>query len=198
MFVQIIQGKTSDATGLRRQLEHWDQQLKAGAVGYCGTTSGVAEDSTFVGLVRFESEEAARRNSQRPEQGQWWAETQGYFDSEVTFHDGNEVDTLLSGGSDDAGFVQVIQGRARDKARLKQLGDEILEWFPAIRPDYVGGVIAWEGAHFIEVAYFTSEEAARRGEQQVGESDKAGQFRQWMDQVDDLTYIDLKDPWLFS
>lgn len=94
--------------------------------------------------------------------------------------------------------MQVIQGSARDKARLKQLGDEILEWFPTIRPDYIGRVMAWEGDRFIEFAYFTAEEAARKGEQQVGESDKAGHFRQSMDQVHDLTYIDLKDPWLFS
>lgn len=67
MFVQIIQGKTSDAAGLWRQLERWDQELKAGAVCYLGTTSGVAEDGTFMALARFESAEAAaRRNAQRP------------------------------------------------------------------------------------------------------------------------------------
>ena len=29
-------------------------------------------DGRMVALVRFDSEEAARRNSDRPEQGAWW------------------------------------------------------------------------------------------------------------------------------
>ena len=35
---------------------------------------GMCDDGTFVALARFESAEAARRNSDRPEQGEWWAE----------------------------------------------------------------------------------------------------------------------------
>ena len=35
--------------------------------------------------ARFESEEAAQANSDRPEQGAWWAETAKVFDGEATF-----------------------------------------------------------------------------------------------------------------
>lgn len=198
MFVQVMKGRTSDIDGLRRQLERWDKELRPGAAGYLGGTLGVAEDATFVGLVRFESEEAARRNSNRPEQDAWWSETQQHFDGEVSFQDCTEVETYLVGDPDDAGFVQVVQGRARDKARLQELDQRVLEWFPGMRPDFLGSVRAWEGDRFTEAAYFTSEAAAREGEQRVSESDKAADFQQWLDQVDDITFIDVKSPWLFS
>ena len=75
MFIQVIQGKTNDAEGLRRRLDEWVEKLGPGAQGFQGTTGGVAEDGTAVFIARFESEEAARANSDRPEQGQWWEET---------------------------------------------------------------------------------------------------------------------------
>jgi hypothetical protein len=40
----------------------------------------VTDDGRFVLLARFESEEAARRNNARHEQGQWWTETEKYLD----------------------------------------------------------------------------------------------------------------------
>jgi hypothetical protein len=51
----------------------------------------VTEDGRFVALARFESAEAARRNIDRPEQGQWWTETAKLFPSEVTFRDSSHV-----------------------------------------------------------------------------------------------------------
>ena len=36
------------------------------------------------------------------------------FSGDAAFHDCRDVEQLLGGGSDDAGFVQVIQGRTRD------------------------------------------------------------------------------------
>src|SRR4051794_20591525 len=106
MFMQVIQGTTNDAAGLRRQMERWDDEMGAGATGFLGTTGGVAEDGTAIVLARFESEQAARANSDRREQGAWWDETAKYFDGDVTFRDCPEVDITLAGGSDDAGFVQ--------------------------------------------------------------------------------------------
>jgi hypothetical protein len=58
--------------------------------------------------VRFDSAEVARRNSERPEQGAWWAETEKCFDGPVTFFDCPQVDVWMQGGSDDAGFVHVV------------------------------------------------------------------------------------------
>src|SRR3712207_6106901 len=63
MFVQVIEGQTNDAGALRSQFGKWDREVKAGATGFLGSTAGVSEDGTFVAMARFESEEAARTNS---------------------------------------------------------------------------------------------------------------------------------------
>jgi hypothetical protein len=195
MFIQVIQGRTTDAAGLRRQFDRWDQELGAGAKGYLGTTGGVAEDGTAIFLARFESEDAARANSERPEQGGWWNETAKYFDGEVTFRDCREVDTTLAGGSDDAGFVQVMQGRARDRDRLRQLEAEFLPKMTEQRPDVIGSVRGWDGDVFTEAIYFTSEADARKGEAAMaGQTDPS--FDEYTSLVEDLTFIDLKEPWL--
>ena len=68
MFVQVIQGPVSDATAARAQFEKWMTELAPGAIGWLGSTAGVTDDGTLVALARFESEEAARQNSDRPEQ----------------------------------------------------------------------------------------------------------------------------------
>jgi hypothetical protein len=66
MFVQVIQGQVSDAARVRAQLDQWVEQVAPGAVGWLGSTSGVTDDGTLIALARFESAEAARRNSDRP------------------------------------------------------------------------------------------------------------------------------------
>ena len=45
----------------------------------------MTEDGRFIALARFASEEAAQRNSQRPEQDQWWTQTATLFSGEPTF-----------------------------------------------------------------------------------------------------------------
>ncbi|MGH8826627.1 MAG: hypothetical protein ACRDVZ_03295, partial [Jiangellaceae bacterium] len=84
MFVQVIQGRVSDEGQVRTAFDRWVDDLAPGATGWLGSTAGVTEDGRFVALVRFESEEAARRNSDRPEQGAWWAETSQLFIGEAT------------------------------------------------------------------------------------------------------------------
>ncbi len=69
MFVQVITARTSDAAQVRAALDRWNEELAPGAEGWLGSTSGVTEDGRLVALARFESEEAAQRNSDRPEQG---------------------------------------------------------------------------------------------------------------------------------
>src|SRR6266540_2840622 len=100
MFIQVIQGKIGDVDGLREAVERWGEEVGPTATGWLGTTGGATADGTAIAVVRFESEEAARRNSERPEQGQWWAEASKYFAGDVTFHDCAEVVTFGDGGSD--------------------------------------------------------------------------------------------------
>ena len=80
MVVQIMEGRCNDAEAMKRQGEKWDAELRPGAKGYLGVTAGVTDDGRSISIVRFESEEAARANSDRPEQGEWWAETEKLFD----------------------------------------------------------------------------------------------------------------------
>src|SRR5260370_13534165 len=87
MFVQVIGGQVSDPEQVHAALELWSGQLAAGAPGWLGSTAGVTEDGRFVALARFGSEEAARRNSDRPEQGQWRMEASKPFTGEAIFRD---------------------------------------------------------------------------------------------------------------
>ncbi len=66
MFVQVITAKVVDREGLSRQLDRWERELRPGAEGFLGSTSGATDEGRFIALVRFESEEAAQRNSDRP------------------------------------------------------------------------------------------------------------------------------------
>jgi hypothetical protein len=121
MFVQVIRGQVSDPGQVRNALDRWAEQLAAGATGWLGSTAGVTEDGRFMALARFESEQAARRNSDRPEQNQWWMETSKLFTGEVTFRDSSDVDVDVAGEPDKAGFVQIMQGRGSDPERAQEL-----------------------------------------------------------------------------
>ncbi len=85
MFVQVITGKTSNAAQIRAAMDRWVEELAPGAEGWLGSTAGVTEDGRLVALARFESAEAAQRNSERPEQDQWWADTAQLLDGDATF-----------------------------------------------------------------------------------------------------------------
>ncbi len=197
MFAQVIQGRTGDAVGLWNRLEEWDRSLKPGAAGFLGATSGVSDDGEFITIARFESEEAAKTNSDRPEQGEWWAETEKLLEGEVRFYDSTEVDLMLSGGSDDAGFVQVMQGQVKDKQRLLEFEAGAQVWMQENRPDVIGSIRAWQGNEFSEFIYFTSEEDARAGEKQEVPAEM-GSEEEWGDIMGDMKFIDLRNPFFSS
>jgi hypothetical protein len=64
------------------------------------------------------------------------------FSGDVTFHDCREVVEFGRGGSDDAGFVQVIRGRVRDAERMRTLNDRYESVRGDFRPDLIGGLVA--------------------------------------------------------
>jgi hypothetical protein len=201
MFIQVIQGSTRDPQGLRRQFDRWAEELAPGAKGYLGSTGGVTEEGTVVMMARFDSEESARANSARPEQGAWWSETEKYFEGDVSFRDCAEGEVTLGGGSDDAGFVQIVQGRATDRARILAIESKWEPQMKEVRPDLIGSVRGWDGDYFVEAAYFTSEAAAREGEAKVKEMatpDVVSEFEEYGTLVPDMAYTDLRDPWLLT
>jgi len=201
MFLQVFHGRVTEAATVRQGLEDWIARLAPGARGWLGSTEGVTDDGTFVAVARFDSPEAARRNSGRAEQGEWWSEMSKLFVGGVTFHDCSQVSAFRGGGSDDAGFVQVMQGRTRDMARLRAISAELEQQFPDLRPDLLGFLV---GEHdddprgFTFVGYFTSEDAARAGEREQPPPQAADLLREEMDLMQDVVYFDLREPWLHS
>lgn len=200
MFVQVIQGQVSDPAAVRAAFDRWIQDLAPGVEGWLGSTAGVTDDGRFIAIARFESEEAARRNSDRPEQDAWWSETAKLFSDEATFTDSTDVTVDVTGDPDDAGFVQVIQGRNSDPARAKELmGQDSTEW-AAFRPDVIGSVVAGNAdGTYTMVAYFTSEEEAREGERK----EPPPALKAQMDEMSALNvgtpdFFDLREPWLYS
>jgi hypothetical protein len=196
MFVQVIEGRTTDAEGLERQLDRWQSEVRPGAIGYLGVTSGITEDGRSIALVRFESAEAARANSERAEQSAWWAETEKYFDGEVEFAESSDVTEYLGGGSNEAGFVQIMKVAGIDRATVERL-DGSFDQFADLRPDLLGGLRVWTGPdRYVEAAYFTSEAEARAGEQQELPEELQATMAEFQDVMAKTEYIDLKDPLL--
>jgi hypothetical protein len=197
MFVQVIKGHTSDPEGLRRQSETGRDRVESGAIGFLGTTAGIADDGTFIALARFTDQASAQANSERPEQGEWWEGMAKYFDGEPTFRESSDVSLLFEGGSDTAGFVQIMEGTVKDRAKAQVFETpELMEELRAARPDLIGAIRVWfDGGAFVEAAYFTSEAEARQGES----SDAfAGPQQDFVDLFGELTFTDLRDPILVT
>ena len=200
MFVQVIQGQVSDRDQVRAQFDKWVTELLPGSVGWLGSTAGVTDDGRLIVLARFESEEAARQNSDRPEQTAWWEETSRLFTDEPVFHNSTSVDVDTPGDPARAGFVQVMQGRSSDPDRVRELmANDPTDW-QAFRPEILGTVsVGHESGAWTMAIYFTSEEAARKGERK----EPPPEMQEMMTEMDALTigepvFFDLKDPWLHA
>lgn len=198
MFIQVITAaKVVDREGLRRQVENWDAELRPGAEGFLGSTSGVTDDGRLVVLARFESESAALRNNARPEQGAWWSETEKMLE-DVTFRNSVDVITMRGGGSDAAGFVQVMRGRVVDPAKMDQLRSRTAEFEAAMadhRPDVLGDVtVVHADGSYTDAVYFTSEAEARRNEANPLPPELQEMFQEWTAAVTVDEYLDLRDP----
>lgn len=197
MFVQIVRGKVKDADALRAAIERWVKELKPGAIGYLGSTSGVADDGTGVFVARFDSEASARANSDRPEQTDWWNNTASkLWEGDVTFLDFNDVEVSAGGGSDSAGFVQIMFGKVKDVAADKELGRRMDAQMGSVRPDVIGSVTGYmPDGRFAMVIYFTSEAEAREGEKKDMPAELQGAMQDAMANVEgEVEFVDLRNP----
>ena len=201
MFVQVITGKTSKAAQVRAAMDRWVDELAPGAQGWLGSTAGVTEDGRFIALARFESEEAAQRNSDRFEQDRWWADTAQLLDGEATFRNSVNVMPDLRGDPDKAGFVQIMQGeQGPDPERAQELMNQNRDEWAAFRPEVLGSLgAAHPDSTWTMALYFTSEAEAREGEAK----EPPPRLQAQMEEMDKLSvgtpeYFDLKDPWLTS
>ena len=200
MFVQVIKGRVADPARVKAALDRWAEELAPGAEGWLGTTAGVTEDGRFIAAARFESEAAARRNSDRPEQDRWWSETSRLFDGEPSFLDSSDVQVDTNGDPATATFVQVMQGRTSDPERARRLmAEDATDWH-AFRPDMLGSVAAGhDGGAYTMVMWFTSEAEAREGERK----EPPPELKEQMDEMGTLSvgepeFFDLKDPWMYA
>ena len=195
MFVQIIEGTTSNPDALVAAGDAWDAEVRPGAIGFLGVTAGVTGDGKAFTLVRFEDEAAAKANSERPEQGAWFEKhLASAYDAPPSFTESSDITEFFGGGSNDAGFVQVMKSNGVDRAEIERL-DTVFDKYVDERPDIIGGLRAWTGKDScIDVMYFTSEAEARKGEA----ADMPDELQQAMASFGemDIEFLDLVDPQL--
>jgi hypothetical protein len=200
MFIQVISGTVKDVDAMRRLSDRWEHDIRPGATGFLGTTEGVTDDGRFVVLARFESKEAATKNSGRAEQGAWWAEMEKVV-TDVAFHDCSRIETLFGGGKDDATFVQVMQGRVKDRAKADAVFASAAEaetMLGEARPDVIGEVIAIhdDGDTYTDVVYFSSEAEARANEAKPMPAEAQSMMAEMDAALEVTDYLDLKQVWL--
>jgi hypothetical protein len=200
MFVQVIRGQIAEPDRVREAMDRWVRELAPGASGWLGSTAGVAPDGRFVAFARFESAEAARRNSDRPEQGAWWAEVSKAFTGDVTFIDSEEVVADVVGDPDRAGFVQVMSGRVTDPRRAREIMDQTSGQTRDFRAEILGTLnVMTDDGGFTMAAYFTSEEEAREGERKEPPPEVAAQMAELNSLLEgQMEFLDLKQVWLYS
>ena len=200
MFIQVIQGRATNPPGIRRDLGRWERQLAADADGWLGSTTGITQDGWSISVVRFASEAQARRSSDRAEHREWWRDASQHF-AGVAVHDAPKVHTYRDGGSDQAGFVQVIQGHTEDMERMVSLVRDQEEVLTRDAPQIVGMTLAEHAdqpGDFTQTVYYTSEQHARRLEQErSAEADEPAR-RELLDLMTNLRSFDLRDPQMLS
>jgi hypothetical protein len=146
------------------------------------------------------SEAQARRNSDRPEQREWWRDASQHLARVVT-HDAFEVHRFRQGDADTAGFVQVIQGHSGVPERRVSLDRDPGEAFVWEAPHILAMTVAKHAdrpGDFTQIAYFTSEQDARQFEPEppVEAEELAQEERRRL--MTNLRCFDLRDPQLLS
>lgn len=195
MFVQFIRAQVDDEAAVRRMMERWELELRPGAEGFLGSTGGITSTGEMITIARFADEGAARRNSDRPEQGAWWAELEKALAGPALFLESTDVDQSMGGGSDDAGFVQILIGRGDRAAAAEANGAEAEAILRRERPDIIGGLTLWtDGDRFVDVVYFTSEADARAGEARELSDEGRRVFERFQETMAVDEFLDIPEP----
>ena len=200
MFAQVIHGRTSKPEELHAAMDRWVRDLAPDAIGWLGSTGGVTDDGRVIAVARFESADAARRNSERPDQDRWWRESSQLLDGDAHFADSEDVTLDLVGDPDKAGFVQIMRGHGTDPERARELMSQDSEKWAAYRPEILGTVaIGHGGGDYTVAIYFTSEAEAREGERKEPPPELAAQMEEMNKLMSEPPeFFDLKQPWLYS
>jgi hypothetical protein len=195
VFIRIMRGRVVDGARTRFELARWRQELSAGTPGWQRLTAGVTDDGEAVAVFRYDSEAAARRSGERPQQVAWRASVERQLAGPAVWYDCPVVNVMKAGDEADAGFVQVMQGRLVDPVRLAAMRAEVERTLRARAPHVLGVSVAEhaDGVGFTEVTYFTSEREARAGERQmpVEMAVQLGTVRSYME---GLEFLELREP----
>jgi hypothetical protein len=193
MFIQMVQGKCDRPAQMREVVDTWCDSM-SGREGWLGGTYGFTDDGTFVGVVRYDSAAACDRLSAAEESAICWAAAQQLCEGRLELHQSEDVTMMMEGGSDAAGFVQVMHGHIRNPATLRHLvSDEMTTRLHQQRPEILGATLAVEpDGSFTQTIAFTDEASARRGEQQEMPEEVR---RELESAFADIEYIDLHRPW---
>jgi hypothetical protein len=200
MFIQVVQGRATNPPGIRRDLGRWQRQLAAGADGWLGSTTGITEDGWSISVIRFATQAHARRNNERPEQREWWRDASQHL-ARVVSHDAPTVHTYRDGGSDEAGFVQVLQGHTDDMERMVSLERDQEQVLARDAPHVLGMTLAEHAdraGDFTQTMYFTSEQEARRAEQERSAEADEPVREELRSLMTNLRSFDLRDPQMLS
>ncbi|WP_109507664.1 hypothetical protein [Nocardioides speluncae] len=194
MFIQMVQGTCTREDEMHSLVDSWCATMSE-RPGWLGGTYGFTDDSRFVGVVRYDSETSCRENCSREDAGAWWAQAEMLFDGAPEIHQSEDVSMMLDGGSDDAGFVQVMRGRVLDADRFRHFNTdtEMTNMLHQARPEIIGSTLLFEpDGTFTETISFTDEATARVGEKQEM---PAEMMTDWQSSIADVEYIDLHRPW---
>ena len=195
MFAQVISGKITNESAVQALVQRWLTDLAPGASGWLSSTSGATADGEYVVFACFESAEAARRNSDRSEQGEWWAEVERCFAEPPTFGDYDDILVLRRGVSPSAGFVQAMLGSVSDVDRERELSRAFVAADTDMRPDLLGGIIGiGDDGRFAQAMYFSTEAEARAGEQSEAPPEMAEGFAEEQELITEIRYLDLTRP----
>jgi hypothetical protein len=194
VFIQMVEGNSSRQGEMRDLVDGWCGQM-ADRPGWLGGTYGFTDDGRFVGVVRFDSRTACAESSTGEEAAMWWAGAEALFDGRCRIHESEDVSMMFDGGSDSAGFVQVMRGRVGDADKFRHITSDtqMTSMLHEARPEIIGATLAMEAdGTFVETIAFTDEDSARKGEQLDMPQDVRDEL---MAAMSDVEYLDLHQPW---
>ena len=197
VFIQMVQGRCSRHDEMRDLVDDWCAMM-ADRPGWLGGTYGFTDDDRFLGIVRFDSGSACKDAAGTSEAATMWAGAEELFDGRCEIHESEDVSMMLDGGSDSAGFVQVMRGRVADADRFRHFmtDTEVTSMLHDARPEIIGATLAIESdGTFLETVAFTDEASARKGEQLDMPAEMQADFEAAMA---DVEYLDLHKPWFAS
>lgn len=195
MFIQVIRSRTARRDEVKELMNEW-AATTPDSPGWLGGTFGFTDEGDFLGVVRFENRELAMANSDDPQTSAFAERLAALMDGPVEFQDCDDVTVFLAGGSDDAGFVQVIRGRLSDREAVKAAFDVADDRLKELRPEIIGGTLAIDDeGGFTQTVAFTDEASAREGEK----LEMPEEFSGVLDEVfADASFFDLRDVFFAS